>query len=89
MHRGRSVSGGDDEAPFETHWRLGTCCVHGKEIIFPVQPFDNVELTPRKEYDLQNTQSIEESVRHSDVVYNLVGRTYPTKYALPLRVSMS
>lgn len=32
------------------------------------------------EYDLHNTASIEESVRHSDVVYNLVGRNYPTKY---------
>ncbi|KAI1004791.1 NADH-ubiquinone oxidoreductase subunit [Podosphaera aphanis] len=31
------------------------------------------------EYDLRNTQSLEESVRHSDAVYNLVGRTYPTK----------
>ncbi|KAI9888700.1 MAG: NADH-ubiquinone oxidoreductase 40 kDa subunit [Vezdaea aestivalis] len=31
------------------------------------------------EWDLRNTQSIEESVRHSDIVYNLVGRTYPTK----------
>lgn len=31
------------------------------------------------EYDLRNTESIEEAVRHSDVVYNLVGRTYPTK----------
>ncbi|KAI9822344.1 MAG: NADH-ubiquinone oxidoreductase 40 kDa subunit [Pycnora praestabilis] len=31
------------------------------------------------EFDLRNTQSLEESVRHSDVVYNLVGRTYPTK----------
>jgi len=28
---------------------------------------------------LRNTQSIEESVRHSDLVYNLVGRKYPTK----------
>lgn len=32
------------------------------------------------EYDLRNTESIEEAVRHSDIVYNLVGRTYPTKY---------
>ena len=32
-----------------------------------------------KEYDLRNTESLEESVRHSDVVYNLVGRSYPTK----------
>jgi len=31
------------------------------------------------EFDLRNTQSIEESVRHSDIVYNLIGRTYPTK----------
>lgn len=31
------------------------------------------------EYDLRNTPSLEESVRHSDVVYNLVGREYPTK----------
>jgi len=31
------------------------------------------------EYDLRNTASIEASVRHSDVVYNLVGRDYPTK----------
>ncbi|ROT37903.1 NADH-ubiquinone oxidoreductase 40 kDa subunit [Sodiomyces alkalinus F11] len=31
------------------------------------------------EYDLRNTESIEQSVRHSDVVYNLVGRNYPTK----------
>ena len=36
-----------------------------------------------KEYDLRNTQSIEESVRHSDVVYNLVGRQYPTKLVEP------
>ncbi|KAH6685130.1 NADH-ubiquinone oxidoreductase 40 kDa subunit [Verticillium dahliae] len=31
------------------------------------------------EYDLRNTESIEQSVRHSDVVYDLVGRNYPTK----------
>ncbi|KAK4979671.1 Protein-lysine N-methyltransferase efm5 [Elasticomyces elasticus] len=31
------------------------------------------------EYDLRNIASIEESVRHSDIVYNLVGRDYPTK----------
>lgn len=31
------------------------------------------------EYDLRNTQSIEESVRHSDIVFNLVGKDYPTK----------
>jgi len=31
------------------------------------------------EWDARNTQSIEESVRHSDLVFNLVGRRYPTK----------
>jgi NADH dehydrogenase (ubiquinone) 1 alpha subcomplex subunit 9 len=31
------------------------------------------------EFDLRNTQSIEESVRHSDIVFNLIGRKYPTK----------
>lgn len=31
------------------------------------------------EYDLRNTDSIEESVRHSDMVFNLTGRDYPTK----------
>jgi NADH dehydrogenase (ubiquinone) 1 alpha subcomplex subunit 9 len=29
--------------------------------------------------DLRNVQSIEESVRHSDIVYNLIGRDYATK----------
>lgn len=31
------------------------------------------------EWDLRNTQSIEESVRHSDIVYNLTGREWSTK----------
>ena len=31
------------------------------------------------EMDLRNTPSIEESVRHSDIVYNLIGRDWPTK----------
>lgn len=31
------------------------------------------------EYDLRNTESIEESVRHSDIVINLAGKNYPTK----------
>ncbi|KAF2096918.1 NAD(P)-binding protein [Rhizodiscina lignyota] len=31
------------------------------------------------EMDLRNTPSIEESVRHSDIVYNLIGRDYYTK----------
>lgn len=31
------------------------------------------------EFDLRNTASIEESVRHSDMVFNLIGLNYPTK----------
>ncbi|KAF1825136.1 NAD(P)-binding protein [Dissoconium aciculare CBS 342.82] len=31
------------------------------------------------EFDLRNIASIEESVRHSDIVINLIGRDYPTK----------
>ncbi|KIW69326.1 hypothetical protein PV04_05208 [Phialophora macrospora] len=31
------------------------------------------------EFDLRNTESIEESVRHSDIVFNLIGKNYPTK----------
>lgn len=45
----------------------------------PPYPMNNC-LSRYQEYDLRNTESIEEAVRHSDVVYNLVGRTYPTKY---------
>ena len=31
------------------------------------------------EFDLRNIKSIEDSVKHSDIVYNLVGRNYATK----------
>ncbi|KAF1808497.1 putative NADH-ubiquinone oxidoreductase 39 kDa subunit [Eremomyces bilateralis CBS 781.70] len=31
------------------------------------------------EFDLRNLDSIDESVRHSNMVYNLIGRDYPTK----------
>jgi NADH dehydrogenase (ubiquinone) 1 alpha subcomplex subunit 9 len=31
------------------------------------------------EFDLRNTESIEESVRHSDIVINMIGKNYPTK----------
>ena len=31
------------------------------------------------EFDLRNKQQIDECVRHSDIVYNLVGRDYETK----------
>ena len=35
-----------------------------------------------QEWDLMNDTQIEECLRHSDTVYNLVGRNYKTKYAL-------
>ncbi|KAF5102284.1 hypothetical protein D0Z00_000467 [Geotrichum galactomycetum] len=31
------------------------------------------------EMDIRNVQSIEDSVKHSDIVFNLMGREYPTK----------
>jgi NADH dehydrogenase (ubiquinone) 1 alpha subcomplex subunit 9 len=34
-----------------------------------------------QEWDLMNDTQIEECLRHSDTVYNLVGRNYKTKYA--------
>ena len=33
-----------------------------------------------QEWDLRNEQQIAECLRHSDTVYNLVGRNYETKY---------
>lgn len=49
------------------------------ELPMPANSYAHAK-TGLQEYDLRNTASIEESVRHSDVVYNLVGRNYPTKY---------
>lgn len=31
------------------------------------------------EFDLRNKEQINECVRHSDIVYNLIGRDYETK----------
>jgi NADH dehydrogenase (ubiquinone) 1 alpha subcomplex subunit 9 len=38
-----------------------------------------IKLIYSQEYDLRNKDSIEASVRHSDIVYNLIGRDYATK----------
>lgn len=35
-----------------------------------------------QEWDIRSEQQIEECLRHSDIVYNLVGREYDTKCAL-------
>ena len=34
-----------------------------------------------QEWDMRNEQQTEECLRHSNVVYNLVGREYETKYS--------
>lgn len=40
-----------------------------------------VEFTHVKEWDLRHEDQIAECMKHSDIVYNLVGRDYETKYA--------
>ncbi|KAK4228188.1 NADH-ubiquinone oxidoreductase 40 kDa subunit, mitochondrial [Podospora fimiseda] len=90
---GRSALGGHTATVFGATGQLGRYIVNrlarqGCTVIVPYRE----EMTKRHlkvtgdlgrvvmmEYDLRNTQSIEESVRHSDVVYNLIGRNYPTK----------
>ncbi|WEW60636.1 Protein-lysine N-methyltransferase efm5 [Emydomyces testavorans] len=90
---GRSALGGHTATVFGATGFLGRYIVNrlARQGCTVVVPFRE-EMTKRHlkvtgdlgrvvfmEYDLRNTQSIEESVRHSDVVYNLIGRDYPTK----------
>lgn len=42
-----------------------------------------------QEWDIRNEEQIAECVRHSDIVYNLVGRDYETKYVYPFFFSLS
>ncbi|KAI6779464.1 NADH-ubiquinone oxidoreductase-like protein [Emericellopsis cladophorae] len=90
---GRSSLGGHTATVFGATGQLGRYIVHrlarqGCTVVIPFRE----EMAKRHlkvtgdlgrvvfvEYDLRNTDSIEASVRHSDVVYNLVGRDYPTK----------
>ncbi|OAA73756.1 NAD(P)-binding domain protein [Cordyceps fumosorosea ARSEF 2679] len=90
---GRSSLGGHTATVFGATGQLGRYIVNrlarqGCTVVIPFRE----EMTKRHlkvtgdlgrivfiEYDLRNTASIEASVRHSDVVYNLVGRDYPTK----------
>lgn len=69
--------GGDGKETSQSHWRLGPSGLHGKGQRIGVQT--SVAKESLKEFDLRNTPSLEESVRHSDIVYNLIGRDYPTK----------
>ncbi|KAH7322971.1 putative N6-adenine methyltransferase-domain-containing protein [Stachybotrys elegans] len=90
---GRSSLGGHTATVFGATGQLGRYIVNrlarqGNTVIIPFRE----EMAKRHlkvagdlgrivfmEYDLHNTASIEASIRHSDVVYNLIGRDYPTK----------
>ncbi|RFU24223.1 hypothetical protein B7463_g12121, partial [Scytalidium lignicola] len=86
---GRSSLGGHTATVFGATGFLGRYIVNrlarsGNTVIIPYRE----EMAKRhlkvsgdlgREYDLRNTESLEESVRHSDIVYNLVGRHYTTK----------
>ncbi|KAI0848840.1 NAD(P)-binding protein [Daldinia vernicosa] len=90
---GRSSVGGHTATVFGATGQLGRYIVNrlarqGCQVIVPYRE----EMAKRHlkvtgdlgrvhflEFDLYNTESIEASVRHSDIVYNLIGRNYPTK----------
>ncbi|KAF2399910.1 NADH-ubiquinone oxidoreductase 40 kDa subunit, mitochondrial [Trichodelitschia bisporula] len=90
---GRSSLGGHTATVFGATGFLGRYIVNrlaraGNTVVVPYRE----EMTKRHlkisgdlgrvifiEMDLRNKASIEESVRHSDIVYNLIGRNYPTK----------
>lgn len=90
---GRSALGGNTATVFGATGFLGRYIVnrlarHGCQVVIPYRE----EMAKRHlkvtgdlgrvtfiEYDLRNTESIEESVRHSDMVFNLAGKHYPTK----------
>lgn len=90
---GRSSLGGHTATVFGANGFLGRYIVNrlarqGVQVVIPYRE----EMAKRHlkvtgdlgritftEFDLRNTQSIEESVRHSDMVFNLIGRNYPTK----------
>ena len=80
MHRCHTFPRRDGKASFEGYRRFGQGCVHAKSSDGLVSVRSSSSIV--QEYDLRNTASLEESVRHSDVVYNLVGRDYPTKYGV-------
>ncbi len=69
--------GGDGQETSQSYWRLGPSRVHGKGRGMGEKT--SAAKKSLKEFDLRNTPSLEESVRHSDIVYNLIGRDYPTK----------
>ncbi|RMZ88087.1 hypothetical protein DV736_g4683, partial [Chaetothyriales sp. CBS 134916] len=90
---GRSSLGGNTATVFGATGFLGRYIVNrlarrGCNVVVPyreemakrhLKPTGDLGRVTFMEFDLRNTASIEESVRHSDLVFNLVGRMYPTK----------
>ncbi|RMZ75718.1 hypothetical protein DV738_g5334, partial [Chaetothyriales sp. CBS 135597] len=90
---GRSSLGGHTATVFGATGFLGRYIVNrlarrGCNVVVPyreemakrhLKPTGDLGRVSFIEFDLRNTASIEESVRHSDIVVNLIGRTYPTK----------
>lgn len=90
---GRSSLGGHTVTVFGATGFLGRYIVHrlarkGNQVVVPfrddmgkrhLKVTGDLGRVTFMEFDLRNTQSIEESVRHSDIVINLVGKNYPTK----------
>jgi len=83
MYRHCALPRRNGKASLEGFWRFGQGYIHGRRNCY-IQRI--TLLIPLQEYDLRNTASLEESVRHSDAVYNLVGRMYPTKYVRVIEV---
>ena len=77
MHCRDPLPRGDGQAPSQGVWRSGKSCVHCTKYQATKARVTNTYI--HQEADLRNTASIEESVRHSDIVYNLIGRDYTTK----------
>lgn len=90
---GRSSLGGHTVTVFGAYGFLGRYIVNrlarrGNQVVIPyrddmakrfLKVSGDLGRVSFLEFDLRNTQSIEESVRHSDIVFNLIGKNYPTK----------
>jgi len=90
---GRSSLGGHTATVFGANGFLGRYIVsrlakRGNQVVVPyrddmgkrhLKVTGDLGRVSFMEFDVRNTESIEESVRHSDMVFNLVGKSYPTK----------
>lgn len=77
MYCRSAISRGNGQETSESHGRSGEGYIHGMKAV--IERSGQRLKASLQEWDMRNTASIEESVRHSDIVYNLVGRDYPTK----------